>query len=73
MTGRVDIRIFEKIAKKLKMKSQERKNIVFGLTIEKCDFNFNFFEVFLKMRQTISTLQVILSFMKFFVAQTSRT
>ena len=73
MTGRVDIRIFEKIAKKLKMKSQERKNIVFGLTIEKCDFNFNFFAVFLKMRQTISTLQVILSFMKFFVAQTSRT
>ena len=32
MTGRVDIlwRIFEKIAKKLKMKSQERKNVVFG-------------------------------------------
>ena len=32
MTGRVDIlgRIFEKIAKKLKMKSQEQKNVVFG-------------------------------------------
>ena len=33
MTGRVDIllwRIFEKNAKKLKMKSQERKNVVFG-------------------------------------------
>ena len=35
MTGRVDIllRIFEKIAKKLIMKSQERKNVVFGLFI----------------------------------------
>ena len=32
MTGRVDIlwRIFEKIAKKLKMKSQEQKNLVIG-------------------------------------------
>ena len=32
MTGRVDIpwRIFEKIAKKLKMKSQQPKNIDFG-------------------------------------------
>ena len=33
MTGRVDIlrRIFEKSAKKLKMKSQERKNVFFFL------------------------------------------
>ena len=32
MSGMVDIlwRIFEKIAKKLKMKPQEQKNIVFG-------------------------------------------
>ena len=31
MTERVDIlRIFAKIAKKLKMKSQEQKNVVFG-------------------------------------------
>ena len=32
MTGRVDIvwHIFEKTAKKLKMKSQEQKNVVFG-------------------------------------------
>ena len=32
MSGMVDIlrRIFEKIAKKLKMKSQEQKNVVFG-------------------------------------------
>ena len=32
MTGRVDIqwRIFEKNAQKLKMKSQERKNVVLG-------------------------------------------
>ena len=32
MTGRVDIlwRIFEKIAKQLKMKTQEQKNVVFG-------------------------------------------
>ena len=31
MTGRADIlwRIFEKIGKKLKMKSQEQKNVVF--------------------------------------------
>ena len=36
-----------------------------------CDFNFIFFAIFLKMRQTILTLPVILSFMNFFVAQTS--
>ena len=30
------------------------------------DFNLNFFEIFSKIRQTISTLLVILSFMKFF-------
>ena len=32
MTGRVDIpwRIFEKVAKRLKIKSQERKKVVFG-------------------------------------------
>ena len=34
MIGRVDdILIFKKIAKKLKMKSQEGKNVVFGLFI----------------------------------------
>ena len=35
MTVRVDIlcRIFEKIAKKLKMKTQEQKNVVFCLFI----------------------------------------
>ena len=38
-----------------------------------CYFNFNFFAVFSKMRQTIWTLLVILSIMKFFVAQTSIT
>ena len=43
MTGRVDIlwRIFEIKAKKLKMKSQERKNVVlvnFSENIQKIDF-----------------------------------
>ena len=37
------------------------------------DFNFNFFAVFSKMRRTISTLPVILTFMTFFVVHTSRT
>ena len=37
------------------------------------DFIFNFFEIFSKMCQTISTLPVILSFIKFVVAQTSIT
>ena len=68
--------------KKLKMKSQERKNVVFVSFFWKRSkiyffgsyyFNFNFYAVFSKMRQSISTLPVILSFMKFFVAQTSRT
>ena len=54
------------------MKSQERKtsflvnwaeNCAF---IGSCDFNFNFFV-------SVSTLPVILSFLKFFVAQTSLT
>ena len=37
MTGRVNIlkRIFEKTAKKLKLKSQEQKNVVFGYSIQK--------------------------------------
>ena len=43
------------------------------ITFESCYFNFNFFAVFSKMRQSISTIPVILSFMKFFVSQTSRT
>ena len=36
-TGRVDIlwRIFEKISKKFKMKSQERKDVAYGLFIWK--------------------------------------
>ena len=70
MSGRVDIlwRIFEKIAKKLKMKSQERKNVVYGKYIWKHSkivlywvlwLKFNFFVIFFKMRQSISTLPVI--------------
>ena len=64
--------IFGKSGKRLKMKSQERKtsflvnwaeNCAF---IGSCDFNFNFFV-------SVSTLPVILSFLKFFVAQTSLT
>ena len=35
-----------------------------------CDFIFNFFEIFSKMRHSILTLPVILSFMKFCVART---
>ena len=34
------------------------------------DFNFNFFCIFSNMHQGISTLPVILSFMKFFVTRT---
>ena len=62
MTGRDDIlwRIIEKIAKKLKMKSQEQKNS-FSVNLSEnfpqiyyfgsCYFNFIFFSVFSKMRQ----------------------
>ena len=34
MTGRVDILIFDKNAKKLKKKSQEQKNIVYGKSLK---------------------------------------
>jgi hypothetical protein len=73
MTGWVDIllRIFEKIAKKLKLKSQEQKKHNFWLiylkTFHKSTFLgpvtsiLTFFTVFSKMRQTIWTLPVISS------------
>ena len=75
-------RIFGEIEKKFEMKSQERTNIVFGLFIWKgsknyffgsCNFNFNFFAVFSKIRRSITNLPVFLSFIKNFVAQTYRT
>ena len=55
------------------MKSQHRKksflvNITGKLFWGSCDFNFNFLKIFSKMRQTLYTLPVILSYMKFFVA-----
>ena len=64
------------------MKSQEQKTlylVIFSKNFPQiyffgsCYFNFNFFAVFSKMRHTISTLPVISSFMKIFVAQISRT
>ena len=63
--------IFEKIGKKSKtsffvnLTKNFQKLCFFG----SCDFNFNFFEFFSKMRQTISTLSVILSFIYFFCGQ----
>ena len=81
MTGRVNIllRIFEKNAKKLKMKSQERKNIVLvNLSENVQQISFRMGPVtsilnFVQFSQSKSTLPVILSFMKFFVAQLFRT
>ena len=74
MTGRVNIilRIFEKIAKKLKMKSQEQKNVVLVNLSENfpkiyffgsCYFNFDFLAVFSKIHQSKSTVLVILFFL----------
>ena len=61
---------FMEIAKQIKIRSQERKNEVFGklpknkiVLFGSCVFNFNFFAI-ISMRQSISTLSVILSFMK---------
>ena len=69
ITGRVDILqcIFEKIVKiELKIKSQDQKKTVFGKFLQKqlcffgyCHFNLNFYSIFSKMRQSISTLPVI--------------
>ena len=52
MTGRVDIlwRIFEKIAKKLKMKSQEWKNVIFGYFICKLSKNLIFWFLLLQFQ-----------------------
>ena len=63
MTGRVDILwpIFKKIAKKLRIKSQERKtsflvdlseNVlkILKMFFWSCDLNYKFFVLFLKMR-----------------------
>ena len=54
MTGRVDIRIFEKIAKKLKMKSQEGKT----------SFLVNLSETFQKFT-FLGTVTSILTFLQF--------
>ena len=82
MTGRVDIvwHIFAKTAKKLKLTQDrtQKSRFVESFQINKpkttffcsCDFIFNFFAIFSKMRHSISTLPVILSFMKFCVART---
>ena len=67
MTGSFNILkcIFEKKHKKrLKIRSQDRKKVIFGKFILKYsevvlfgsfDFNFNFFAIFSKMRLSIST------------------
>ena len=68
---------FEKSAKKLKMKSQDRKNVVFGKFIWKLSKIVLFWVLWLKFLFfcNFSKLHflVILSFMNFFVAQTSIT
>ena len=60
--------------KKVKNEVTGRKNVIFGLFIWKnlkinffgsCDFNYNFFAIFSKMRQTLATLPVILSLWTF--------
>ena len=81
MAGRFDLPAhFGEKFKKAKMKSQDRKTsflVYFSENVQQLcffgfwDFNFNFLVI--KMRQTISTPPVILSFMSFFVAQTSIT
>ena len=45
-------------------------NLPKTLFFRPCDFISNFFAIFSKMRQTTSISPVILSFTKFFVAQT---
>ena len=58
------------------MKSQEWKNVdLINLSenIQKIYFNFNFIVVFSKLRKSISNLPFTVSFVKFFVTQTSRT
>ena len=74
MTGRVDIlgAFSRKIVKKLKMKSQERKNVALAYLYENsfkiyffgsCDFNYNFFCSF---RKNAPDIPEDLSFMNFF-------
>ena len=69
--------IMEKIAKNVKFKSQEPKNAQsFSVMYQKRCFSgpvtlfLYFFILFSEMRQSISTLPVILSFMNFCVART---
>ena len=86
MTGRVNIlkRIFEKIAKKVKIEVTGTKKRSFWLFYTKTFHKTTFLGpvasilTFLQFSQKCawlakSTLPVISSFMKFFVAQTSRT
>ena len=72
MTGRVDIswRIFEKMQKKLKLKSQYQKNHFWSISlkpVKNCDFLDTVTDIFTflhssKMFQSISTLKGHLSF-----------
>ena len=78
LSGRVDRlwRIFFK-CKKIKITSQDRKNVVLDKFIWKSKKKMYFLglviSILIEMRKTIATLPVILSFMNFFVAQTSIT
>ena len=73
MTERVDKprRIFETSAKKLKIKSQERKNIVFGKLLKKRPLTSILTCNYLNYAPEYIALLVILSFMNFFAAETS--
>ena len=77
MTGRVDIiwRIFEKIAKKLKWKSQNPRKHNFWMVLEKfakndffCSFILNFLALFFKMRFRSFCLLWIFVYSNFFLS-----
>ena len=80
MTGRVDIvcRIFEMISKKLKLTGHKKNNFEsFQLNLTKWRFtipwpHFELFLHFSKKCVSVSTIPVILSFMKICVARTSQ-
>ena len=78
MFGRVDIKT-QKVKKEVTGTEKHRFWLIYMKILKKFTFLgpvtsiLTFLHFFSKMRQTILTLSVISSFVKFFVAQTSRT
>ena len=72
LKGRFKRRISGEIEKKLKLKKSTifESNLPKSMFFRSCDFVFNFFALFSKMRQSISTLPAILSLLVFCVART---